>query len=166
MRSSLRAIQNNADDFPRLRLNGGVPWGRQSRKNPGLPGTNGPGTEVCLSKCSNLARGESMKDPVSVLGRWRGFHFGMLGLRPQSCCLFAQPKAPALRLLSLRFPNPKPIFSHLSREKKMRYLHTMLRVRKLDAALKFYGCFGSEGSPPHRQRQGEIHVGVSVRRRG
>jgi hypothetical protein len=31
--------------------------------------------EVLAFKCSNLARGESMKDPVSVLGRWRGFHF-------------------------------------------------------------------------------------------
>jgi hypothetical protein len=29
----------------------------------------------CLFKCSNLERGESMKDPVSIFGCWRGFQF-------------------------------------------------------------------------------------------
>jgi hypothetical protein len=33
------------------------------------------------SQVSNLARGESMKDPVSVLGRWRGFHFRLGAFR-------------------------------------------------------------------------------------
>ncbi len=39
-------------------------------------GTKGPRRSSPL-KCSNLARGESMKDPASVLGCWRGFHFGL-----------------------------------------------------------------------------------------
>src|SRR5258707_9495927 len=38
-----------------------------------VPGTKGPKRSLAL-KCSNLARGESMKDPVSVLGCWQGFH--------------------------------------------------------------------------------------------
>src|SRR5260370_29270436 len=43
-------------------------------------------------------------------------------------------------LLLLNSPKPKPISSKSSRETKniMRYLHTMLRVRNLDRALKFY----------------------------
>src|SRR5258708_24552774 len=36
-----------------------------------------PGTKTAyrssLFKCSNLERGESMKDPVSIFGCWRGF---------------------------------------------------------------------------------------------
>src|SRR5258706_8573978 len=38
-----------------------------------------PGTKTAyrssLPKCSNLERGESMKDPVSIFGCWRGFQF-------------------------------------------------------------------------------------------
>src|SRR5260370_30641693 len=45
-----------------------------SRKSD-VPGTKRPKRSFPL-KCSNLARGESMKDPVSVLGCWRGLHFG------------------------------------------------------------------------------------------
>jgi lactoylglutathione lyase len=42
-------------------------------------------------------------------------------------------------LLLLKFPNPTTISSIFPGSKKnMRYLHTMLRVRNLDAALKFY----------------------------
>jgi lactoylglutathione lyase len=49
--------------------------------------------------------------------------------------------APALDhfLLLLKCPETKPIRIDASREQDtMRYLHTMLRVRNLDAALKFY----------------------------
>jgi catechol-2,3-dioxygenase len=52
-----------------------------------------------------------------------------------------RPQCPALArfLLLLNFPNPATISSRNIREQEnMRYLHTMLRVRNLDAALKFY----------------------------
>jgi lactoylglutathione lyase len=52
-----------------------------------------------------------------------------------------RPQRPALAdsLLLLNFPNPATISSQNIREQEnMRYLHTMLRVRNLDAALKFY----------------------------
>jgi lactoylglutathione lyase len=52
-----------------------------------------------------------------------------------------RPQCPALArfLLLLNFPNPATISSRNIREQEnMRYLHTMLRVRDLDAALKFY----------------------------
>jgi hypothetical protein len=34
-----------------------------------------PALRNYLFKCSNLERGESMKDPVSIFGCWRGFQF-------------------------------------------------------------------------------------------
>src|SRR5882757_8192090 len=34
-----------------------------------------PAPRNYLFKCSNLERGESMKDPVSIFGCWRGFQF-------------------------------------------------------------------------------------------
>jgi lactoylglutathione lyase len=52
-----------------------------------------------------------------------------------------RPQRPALAgiLLLLNFANPATISSQNIREQEnMRYLHTMLRVRNLDAALKFY----------------------------
>ena len=69
-------------------------------KKTGLPGTNGPERSLPL-KCSNLARGESMKDPVSVLGCWRGFHFGrtapfraaQLANRSNDCFTFSPARA-------------------------------------------------------------------------
>src|SRR6195256_1953629 len=45
------------------------------QRNLALAGTN-PALRSCLFKCSNLERGESMKDPVSIFGCWRGFQFG------------------------------------------------------------------------------------------
>src|SRR6202022_3567751 len=39
-----------------------------------LAGTK-PAPRDCLFNCSNLERGESMKDPVSIFGCWRGFQF-------------------------------------------------------------------------------------------
>jgi hypothetical protein len=45
------------------------------REKSDVAGTKLPKRSFPL-KCGNLARGESMKDPVSVLGSWRGFHFG------------------------------------------------------------------------------------------
>jgi hypothetical protein len=50
------------------------------REKSGDRGTKPPKPGFPL-KCSNLARGESMKDPVSVLGRWRGFHFRLGAFR-------------------------------------------------------------------------------------
>ena len=44
------------------------------QRNLALAGTN-PALRSCLVKCSNLERGESMKDPVSIFGCWRGFEF-------------------------------------------------------------------------------------------
>jgi hypothetical protein len=44
------------------------------QRNLTLAGTN-PALRSCLVKCSNLERGESMKDPVSIFGCWRGFEF-------------------------------------------------------------------------------------------
>src|SRR6266478_3728184 len=52
--------------------------GRQSWRKSSLPGTKGPRRSLPL-KCRNLARGESMKDPVSVLGCWRGFSLWLDG---------------------------------------------------------------------------------------
>src|SRR5271154_3230897 len=52
-----------------------------------------------------------------------------------------RPQRPALAgsLLLLNFPNPATTSSRSIKEQEnMRYLHTMLRVRNLDAALKFY----------------------------
>jgi lactoylglutathione lyase len=52
-----------------------------------------------------------------------------------------RPQRPALAgiLLLLNFANPATLSSQNIREQEtMRYLHTMLRVRNLDAALKFY----------------------------
>jgi hypothetical protein len=36
---------------------------------------NGTGRRAFSIKCSNLERGESMKDPVGIFGCWRGFQF-------------------------------------------------------------------------------------------
>jgi hypothetical protein len=52
-----------------------VSSGDNHGKNQDVPGTKGSRRSLPL-KCSNLARGESMKDPASVLGCWRGFSFG------------------------------------------------------------------------------------------
>src|SRR4051812_33677896 len=49
----------------------------KSWKNHVVPGTKGPRRSSPL-KCSHLERGESMKDPVSIFGCWRGFHFASL----------------------------------------------------------------------------------------
>jgi len=48
---------------------------RIASKNFGAPGTK-PSLQSSSSKCSNLARGESIKDLVGVFGCRRGFHFG------------------------------------------------------------------------------------------
>ena len=48
----------------------------------------------------------------------------------------------------------------------MRYLHTMLRVRNLDAALDFYcNKLGLQGGAPARQRARPLHPGVPGRAR-
>jgi hypothetical protein len=41
-----------------------------------------PALRNYLFKCSNLERGESMKDPVSIFGCWRGFQFAGSARRP------------------------------------------------------------------------------------
>ena len=47
----------------------------------------------------------------------------------------------------------------------MRYLHTMLRVRNLDVALKFYAdALGLKEVRRIDNDKGEVHAGVSVRR--
>src|ERR1700716_3834557 len=51
------------------------------QRNLALAGTN-PALRSCLVKCSNLERGESMKDPVSIFGCWRGFSFGAAWQHP------------------------------------------------------------------------------------
>src|SRR5260221_13344470 len=56
-----------------------------------------------------------------------------------TCPQVAQTTARALRLLLLRFRTQSQNLFNISRETgNMRYLHTMLRVRNLDNALKFY----------------------------
>jgi lactoylglutathione lyase len=52
---------------------------------------------------------------------------------------FAHPTALTIDLLLLKFPQNTPNKTVQSgRTRNMRYLHTMLRVRNLDTALKFY----------------------------
>ena len=48
------------------------------RENQAFPEQNHR-NEVFLSSAATSQRGESMKDPVSVLGRWRGFHVWLDG---------------------------------------------------------------------------------------
>ena len=43
---------------------------------------------------------------------------------------------------------------------KMKYLHTMVRVKDLDASMRFYELLGAEGGAADRQRQGAVHAGV------
>jgi len=56
----------------------GTGLGPEPAKNLTCAGTK-PTPRSYPGKCSNLERGESMKDPVSVLGCWRGF--SIWGLR-------------------------------------------------------------------------------------
>ncbi len=51
------------------------------------------------------------------------------------------------------------------RFRAMRYLHTMLRVRDLDAALKFFGTLGLRETAPPAERGGALHAGLSRQRR-
>src|SRR5882757_6321777 len=46
-----------------------------------------------LFKCSNLERGESMKDPVSIFGCWRGFQF------PERLAALAHPSVCASSMI-------------------------------------------------------------------
>ena len=59
-----------------------------------IGGNETKASEVFSIKCSNLARGESMKHPVGAFGCRRGFHFGMIGCMPQGA---AQPDSHARR---------------------------------------------------------------------
>ena len=56
----------------------GTGLGPEPAKNLTCAGTK-PAPRSYLGKCSNLVRGESMKDPVSIFGCWRGF--SIWGLR-------------------------------------------------------------------------------------
>ena len=68
--SSHRTGGDNASASGQLPGNPGT--ARLKKRN--VSGTN-PALEGWLFKCSNLERGESMKDPVDVFGCRRGFHF-------------------------------------------------------------------------------------------
>jgi hypothetical protein len=60
----------------------GTGLGPEPAKNLTCAGTK-PTPRSYPGKCSNLERGESMKDPVSVLGCWRGFSiWGLRGSTP------------------------------------------------------------------------------------
>src|ERR1700676_2292919 len=72
-------------------------------------------------------------------------------MRPLQICLSVLPRFAFMRLGHAPWPCPHPHFAAielpeakanlvkiLRETKTMRYLHTMLRVRNLDAALKFY----------------------------
>ena len=71
----------------------------------GFPGTKRPGRSLPV-KCSNLERGESMKDPVSIFGCWRGFSVsGALGsTREQAPGRFKLPIAALLARIRRLIP--------------------------------------------------------------
>src|ERR1700694_3800114 len=100
--SSLEYPRTNADTLQWLQGGTGFWWSRgpdadaehisdwivpkkrkmARQRNLALAGTN-PALRSCLVKCSNLERGESMKDPVSIFGCWRGFSiWGLRGSTP------------------------------------------------------------------------------------
>ena len=59
----------------------GTGLGPEPAKNLTCAGTK-PTPRSYPGKCSNLERGESMKDPVSIFGCWRGFSFGAAWQHP------------------------------------------------------------------------------------
>src|SRR6266480_4999943 len=62
--------------------------------------------------------------------------------------------------------NPKPISSiYPGRQEHALSPHHAARPQPRQRAEILPGCAGIEGSPPRRQRQGEIHPGVPVRPR-
>src|SRR5258708_38438450 len=87
--------------------------------------TNSENNDCDSSADVHIAPSKTISETcLSVLPR-----FAFMRLRP----------APFRILLLLKPPKPEPNLFNLSGSKKnMRYLHTMLRVRNLDKALKFY----------------------------
>jgi hypothetical protein len=63
-----QAPNNSPDLFRRFSAAGPI-----DEKRFGKMGTK-PASGNSLAECSNLARGESMKDPVHIFGCGRGFH--------------------------------------------------------------------------------------------
>src|SRR5882672_12241991 len=77
-------------------------------------------------------------------------------------------KRPALVRILLLLNAPKPTaISSISQGSKKHALspHHAARPQSRCRTEILSGCAGVEGGPPRRQRQGEIHAGVFVRRR-